>query len=1110
MNNDNIFQALGIFLEAMRPYVVKVMQKNFPGEPWEGEFFRRLTPEKQEMWGQAVRQGTEPILCIDYHNLSFLATKFRDELAVELGGKGETFTFDTCMRELQQARNKCQHYTPLTDDEKDRAFSNMVTIANMLRMGDLKEELNRLRNRHTFTPVAVAPVAVTTVTPEPAKVGVIDDGSPLTPWWRNCMPHYDIRSGALDESVFAANLNEVALGTGPEVYNNPTTFFQKTYITAGLRDITKRVVKALNGEETENRVISLQTGFGGGKTHTLISIYHIVKGGANLLNSEACRGLLPADIQPQFNDAKVAVFTNNSTDVVQGRKVDEHLTIHTLWGEIAYQLGGKEAYESIRQNDEEMISPSSSLMKPILEKAGTSLILIDELATYCATAADKKTGGSNLFVQTNNFIQNLTEVVSQVPRSVLIATLPASQSEVANSSVGQQVLDSLQDRIVRVGASVKPVDDEEVFEVVRRRLFEQINDTEVIDKVAKRYKDMYHNRRNDLPDYCDKMEYANLIKKAYPFHPELINMFREGWGSDSKFQRTRGVLRLLASIVQDLWRRRESLTGTQALIHTADVAMGNLASLTGTITNLMGSQWETVMAADVYGTSSNARKIDELDPQSNIGQYRLAQGVATTLLMASIGAKTNKGLDIKKLKLCVLRPNAFNHNDVDGVLNRLTECAHYLHSSKIGSASYWFESKANVNILLSQAKAEVKTDEINSEIQSRLKQSVGFVNGFNVLVCPSGDVPEQKQLSLVIMHPQYAMPVGDIPFTVQNAIKSIALHKGNSDRVYRNTILYLLASEAGRSTLNDKLEDYLACDRILLEKGGSLDKEQKADVQNRKADYNKQAGEALIRTYNTVVKCSANRGLERYELKNYASDFSTQLSHNLFDELAEEEWLIRGIGRNLLSRINMMPEPGRAISVKELYETFLRFDDKPMLVGSQAVIDAVNKFCANKLFNVAAGTDGHYTKVYEDSTVPFLDVTSEEWWLVDTSVRPAASTTQGGATSAGTTSQGGNGTGTTGATSTTANGGTSAGGGTQPTQSVKTYKKVEISGKVPVENYSQLFTSFIQTLKNNNISIEVTFKAKSTDANPLTENSATIKSVKESASQLGLNFNVEE
>jgi hypothetical protein len=128
--NENIFQALGIFLDAMRPFLVSVLSNHFPGEPWEGVFFSRLSATKQEQWNQAARQGVESMLRIDYHKLTFLASKFRDELGEELGNdRGKTYTFESVMSELRDARNKCQHFTPLTDDEKERAFSNMKLIA---------------------------------------------------------------------------------------------------------------------------------------------------------------------------------------------------------------------------------------------------------------------------------------------------------------------------------------------------------------------------------------------------------------------------------------------------------------------------------------------------------------------------------------------------------------------------------------------------------------------------------------------------------------------------------------------------------------------------------------------------------------------------------------------------------------------------------------------------------------------------------------------------------------------------------------------------------------------------------------------------------------------
>ena len=283
--NENIFKALGTFLDSMRPYIKKVIEDNFQGEPWEGEFFRRLKPQRQEMWNQAQQQGVASLLRIDYHNMVDFIQGFREELGKDLGDKGKTYTLENCIRELKETRNKCQHFTPLSSDEVDRAYSNMKMVATMLNMSDLEQ--SRQSSSYSFA----------------------DDNSPVPSWYNNVRPYYDISQGVLDESVFAANLTEVALGIGPEVYSNPIQFFEKTYVTAGLHDIVNRVVRALNGQETENRVISLQTGFGGGKTHTLISLYHIAKHGKNLLEYPSCAKLFQDASAPKFDDAKVAVFT---------------------------------------------------------------------------------------------------------------------------------------------------------------------------------------------------------------------------------------------------------------------------------------------------------------------------------------------------------------------------------------------------------------------------------------------------------------------------------------------------------------------------------------------------------------------------------------------------------------------------------------------------------------------------------------------------------------------------------------------------------------------------------------------------------------------------------
>lgn len=1126
MNTDTqfLYKALGIYLEAMRKFAVDFLEKNDPNIPWELQYENSFDNQGRADWQKIVdkakRDGGSTINKIDFSNLKYFAIHYKKLLIPVFGDVNKINNFIGNLYGLNEARNKCQHYDYMADDEIEHAFSCMKMTAIALKMTDLRDEIDKYLNQWK-NPQTAAPTAEQQTTPAPAPTVAAASANALLPSWFNVVkPHYDILNGVLDESIFAANLNEVASATGPEVYTNASMFFEKTFVTAGLREIANRVVLALNGEQTENRVISLQTGFGGGKTHTLISLYHIAKSGNNILNFPSCEQMMNDGVKPNFNKSNVCVFTNNTTDIVQGREVEDGIKIYTLWGEIAYQLGGKSAYEKIRENDVKRTAPTSTIMKPILEQAAPALILIDELADYCSKATSHKVGSGTLFNQTTSFVQTLTEVVSQVPKCVLIATLPASAREIANSAVGQEVLATLETRIVRVGSSVKPVEDEEIFEVVRRRLFEPFTDYTSIDLVANKYKKMYENYGHNVPDEARTVAYAAKIKRSYPFHPELIDMFRLRWGEDHRFQRTRGVLRLLASIVQDLWKRRSSLTGTQALIQTSDVCFENLNTLSGTVTSLMGANWETVMHADVYGTSSNAYKKDNEDVASNLCKYRITQGLAATLLMASVGGGQRKGMDLKQLKLCVMKPASFNHNDVDGAMNNFGQVAHYLYSSNIGGIYYWFQSKPNINILINEAASDITTDDKNAEILRRLKSVNWGMSNWKVLVAPSTDVPEQQQLTLIVLSPQYAVSAGNIPSKVSRFIKDIALKRGNSDRVYRNTILYLTCSEAGLGVLHEKIQKYLACDKTLNDYGGQVEKEQKEEILSRKKNVEKELNGALVNAYNTVIKYSVKDDIETYELKEFATDFAVQISNNLTKEMKENEWVVDMIGRGQLSKHNLFPTIDTPIQVCKIGDAFLRFDDKPKLFSLDAVKNSVLKYCSDGLFNVAVIVDGVMKNVYHQQTIPYFDVKEETYWLVDPSVAmpaptptptsttnptPAPPSTPG--TPAAPTNPATPTSPTTPVTPTPPT--TPSTPTATPTPTVRVINKVVISGEVPLEQWTQLFTSFVNPLKNNNLKIQVNFTASTTALNELTDISATYRSIKESASQLGMDFSEE-
>ena len=1081
-------EALGIFLEAMRLYTIAFLENHFPAKNWEDVFYSVLNDQQQRNWEMGESQGTQAKNLIDYSNLTFFTSKYREVLDKELGGMGKSRELGNCISSLKGVRDKSAHYIDVSEDDVDLAFASMKKAAGMLGMTELREKIAAMERGEGETPTVKEEPD-----PEPEETAATGNSDA---WFDVCEPHYDIRSGKLGEATFAANLRKVVTGTAAEEYNNADVFFKKTYVTEGMRGMLNGLVRALNGEEGGNRVVSLQTGFGGGKTHILISLYHLARGGRKLAEKLHIEGMAT----PKFEQAKVAVFTNDTTDVTCGRKTFDGITVHTLWGEIAYQIGGKEGYESVRESDEELIAPAAEYIETILERAGASLILIDELADYCVRAAARKTVGSNLYMQTVSFLQTLTEVVASVPRCMLVVTLTASKQEVGGTEQGEEILDALQRRLRRYAASVKPVDDMEVYEVVRRRLFERVGDESTVSGIVKKYLELYKGRRKYLPGECVKPEYREKMERAYPFHPELIDVLRLRWGGINKFQRTRGVLKMLALVVWDLYNRKESLREKpNLLIHTSDVCLKNLPAWTSMVTELEGRGWESVMSADVYGSNSAAAKLDADGGENSTEKYDLAQGVAGTLLMASVGSMQRKGLSIKELKLCLLRPNAFRHGDVDTVLNGLDEKACYLYSSKgEGEKSYWFETRPNVNVWLRQMKEDVKDGDIDEEIRVRLKRSTKGVTQLKVIVCPTDEVDEQRRLTLVIMDPQYSDEDGEL----EKKVKCIAEKRGNGDRIVRNTIFYLACNGKKRMALREKVKEYLAYTRIEKEYGESIDGSQKEVVERKIEECDEEAENALAQAYSVALRYTKNGGISRAQVNDCADNMAEQIEKNLMRAVGSEgeDWVIGMIGNLVLEKNNLLPTKEKPIKVRDVYEAFLNYDDKQMITGTEAVRVTVNRLCREGRVNVAFGKDesGGYEEIYEGRDVPSLEVESEKWWMVDTSVRKERKDAPV----------------PDDATDTTPT--TNPTGGTDPklpdVEPVKVnkvrYKRMVVSGSVGTSNWSLLFGRFVNPLRHNEIEIELRVTAKTTPDHPLDSDSQTVREVMESARQMG--FNVEK
>jgi len=935
----------------------------------------------------------------------------------------------------------------------------------------------------------------------------------LKPWYAVATPHEDIRKGRLDEAVFAANIWAVVQETAPEVYLDPEEFFRKTYMTAGLATVLRRVADALQGRGVSgDRIISMQTAFGGGKTHTLVALRHLAKHGTKLKDSPHAAELrrVLADRFPE-NVRSVAVFTNATCDVTQGRKTPEGIHTRTLWGELAVQLGGPALYERIRANDETQRVPQGIFLD-VLRHAAPCLILLDELADYCVGAAAVPVGGTTLADQTISFVQQLTEAVQQVPGAVVIATLPASKYEVAQSEKGQEAFITLEKRFQRLGADIKPVADEEIYDVVRARLFESISppgESDYLRKVARVYQEMYAAHAGEVPGEASKNTYRDQIERAYPFHPLLIDSFYTRWGSHPDFQRTRGVLRLLASIVGDLWQRREGNTQTQHLIQPCHIRW-SIDAMQAALTRLWGPAYQSVAAADVLGEKSNAGAFDE----ERGGDYRLeciGRGLATAILLGSFGGQGYRsGFSVKDLKLACSR-HGLNWNYTDGALLELENRCFYLHTAMAGSLGkrYWFGTKPTLNKLVIQYRQQNAGENFEEEILEDLRRESqkGTLAGetWRVIIDPAEDLPEQKALALLLLPPRLAWDnSGRENEAICERVREISERCGGKDRLYRNTLLFLAGTSRGLTKLRQAHLEQAALEGVRVDYGDQLDEEQKEDLKKRIEAARRTALETLGTVYTVILRIHGQE-IEACVLTDARRNLQEHLAYVWKTLVEDEEWILRRIGLVTLEKTGLIPKEG-SIRLKEAVEAFLRFTDKPMISSKEAVTSGLAQACADGIIGIGRGSSPSTLQSCSCKQVVALDPSEDGVWIIPP-FSPAPEKkpiTEAGPEAGGKIT-----------IQISEPGAVSIGQIGQETKETfrRTIRRFVVHGAVSVENYGELFRCFVGPAVRMNLKklrLGVQFEMEKFEGHELDPEDPTLKAMREAARQLGLTFKVEE
>jgi hypothetical protein len=650
-------------------------------------------------------------------------------------------------------------------------------------------------------------------------------------WFDIITPHEDIRKGHLDEAVFAADLGDVADGKAPPDYNDPYTFLKKTYLTQGLTGLLTGVHNKLTSGKGAS-VVEIKTPFGGGKTHSMVAIYHYLRHG------DQVKELLPPGLE--LLSPGMAVIGGNHWNPLEGRTTDG-LTRRTFWGEVAYQIGGRDGYTAFQQDDEQRISPGKDKLRDFLAAHQPFILLFDEILEYINRSLDVRDKLEvSLGTQTFSFFQELSEAVSTLPRGMLVVTLPSSHLEDFGERQ-EEALTRLDKIIGRVESIETPVKDEETHAVIRRRLFEEETLRRVdMREVVQRYFQLYQQHRDDLPPKARDVNYRDKMELAYPFHPDLLDILYEKWSTFPTFQRTRGVLRLLANVIEDLYQRELNLD----LILPGDINLERPAIRQEFLKHI-GSEYEGIIASDIAGHEAKAQAMDA----ANRPWKHLAQRVATAIFFHSFSADdSEKGISLPYIKLATLRSDTIPAL-VTEVLGKLGNELWYLNTAT-GAAlhsragAYYFSRIPNLNRMILDKK-ELFNETYETELREIVKGEIG--PKFTVYLWPeSGEgIPDNRELKLIILHPNDSG--AHIPEWIER--------RGNSFREYQNTLFFALADTAAFAKMREDVKTLLALREIKsgLDAGETPQLETKRDeIQRRLRDIKRDFSFNVRRMYHTL------------------------------------------------------------------------------------------------------------------------------------------------------------------------------------------------------------------------------------------------------------------
>ena len=662
----------------------------------------------------------------------------------------------------------------------------------------------------------------------------------LKPWREVVTPHPDVASGGYEQAEFAADLAQVVTGDADLEYQDPQEFFARTYLTEGMKRLLVTAVRRLAGGGGAP-IVQLKTAFGGGKTHTMLALYHLLGRGAGIEQMEGAEEILHEAGVDELPAVRLAVIVGPDLSPSETRRVDG-ITVRTLWGNIAAQLGGREAYNIVKAADKNSVAPGAHDLATVFDQFGPAVILIDELVAYVRNiyGVDGLPAGS--FDSIMTFVQSLTEAVKRSERCQLVASIPESDIEIGGEA-GQAALERIEHTFGRLEDIWKPVGAREGFEVVRRRLFSPVEDTTARDAVCRGFIRLYDENPSDFPTECREGGYLERLRQAYPIHPELFDRLYDDWSTLERFQRTRGVLRLMAAVIHELWSHDDR----SLLIMPGSIAI-DAPRVREELLRYLPEGWNAVVDKDVDGTGAEPRAIDA--ENSRFGGISAARRVARTIFMGSaphVHQQTARGIEDVRIRLGVAQPGEMLsiYNDATG---RMTDRLTHLYSS---AHRYWYDTKPNLRRTMDDRAVKLEPEEVAAEVVRRLRGIRERGDFGAVHPCPTSEmVPDEQTARLVILPPASVHRGRQGDSAALRAANEILDKRGDSPRTYRNMLVFLAPDVDQWGTLEAEVRRFLAWGSIVDDAEAlNLDTHQRREASRYKTRSNDTLALCLNETY---------------------------------------------------------------------------------------------------------------------------------------------------------------------------------------------------------------------------------------------------------------------